>query len=374
LRLVTVVALAVVHGTVGSSFAAPPSSSSPPPQLGLETESARAFVELRLRGNTAYKAGRIEEAIDAWTRAYAIEPSYVVACAAGRVELLTRKNALAGAKWLTRCVNLAPLHDAEQERKAQREEIVLRDLARSRVAAVRVRTEPGATVTVDGSVVGRAPLGDEVFLPPGSHRLVVSLGNRSQSIEVTLAAGESRTVDLLLPPPSSAPPPPSTTPPSPAPSSGPSSSLPLLNASQAIPVGGSSSSAVGNVAKESNTTLLGTGIAVGAVGFALTVGFGAAAFKARGEENEVANVMNERYGYVPCTTPDLPGCPILKYKSDEADTLAAVSLVGLSAAVIGGVMIAYAILEPQRRASEPGVRAAFVGAPGSGGLVLVGQF
>lgn len=147
------------------------------------------------------KAGRIPEAISAWTRAFAVRPEHSVACAIGRAELLGRGDSGEGSLWLTRCMRLAPpqINGDAQELAAQQEELVLRDLARSRVGALRVEADPGAQITVDGRVIGKAPLADEVFVKPGSHRLTVSLGSRTRSVDVAIAGGESRAVDLAFP-------------------------------------------------------------------------------------------------------------------------------------------------------------------------------
>jgi hypothetical protein len=354
----SVAALAVIVGLVRSGFAAPPPSfdaaPSPPGSPGSEPDSVRSFSALRAQGNAAYKAGRVAEAVEAWTLAYAIRPSHAVACAIGRIEFLARGNALEGARWLTRCVNQAPLPDPSQPKEftSQKEELELRDLARARVGAVRVVTDAGAMIEVDGREVGKGPLDDEVFLMPGAHRFRVLLGERSHLIEVTLAAGESRTVDLSLPVVQS----------------------PALSAAPPLPQAIPSSGAQEGSAKASNEALLRAGIAVGAVGLALSVGFGAAALKVRGEAEGAAEAFHNEHGYLPCTVSDHPACAIFRDTSDRADAFTVVSIVGLSAAVVGGVMTAYAIFKPRLGASGPGVQVAFIGAPGGGGLVLTRHF
>jgi len=208
-----VVALAVALGTAGISYASPPplpSETAPPskeapasteaPAPSPEGEAARVHAELRKQGNEAAKAGRIPEAIEAWTQAYEARPVFAVACAIGRAELLGRANPGPAALWLTRCLRLAPVPVKGQAKElaAQQEELVLRDLARSRVGAVRIEAEPGAEISVDGRPVGKAPLADEVFLEPGSHRITASVGSRSRSKDVAVAGGEARAVDLAV--------------------------------------------------------------------------------------------------------------------------------------------------------------------------------
>jgi hypothetical protein len=200
--LLQAAALAAALGTAGLSHASPPLPSAPPsteaPAPQPDDEAARAHAELRKQGNEAAKAGQIPEAIEAWAKAYAVRPVFAVACAIGRAELLGRANPAPAALWLTRCLRLAPVPVKGQAKElaAQQEELVLRDLARSRVGALRIEAEPDAEISVDGRSVGKAPLGDEVFLEPGSHRITVSLGSRSRSKDVVVAGGEARALDL----------------------------------------------------------------------------------------------------------------------------------------------------------------------------------
>jgi hypothetical protein len=385
---------AVILGMAGSGHAAPP-----PSLTGLEGDPDRVYSMLRTRGNEATMAGRPAEAVDWWVKAYAIRPSYSVACAIGRELLVELEDVRGGALWLTRCVRMAPVPPSNRpkERAAQLEELAYRDLALSRVGAVRVVTEPGAKVEVDGREVGKAPLEDEVFVFPGDHRIAVSLGDRSRFIELKLLAGESRELDLSLPPLSSPPqalapqappppvqqaPPPQAPPPrapplqapppqAPPPQAPPLPAPPLQVYSEGRPA---LPSGAQDGATMSNGALLGAGIAVGAVGLVATVGFGAAALYLRGEENGGAYVLNDEQGYLPCTETKLPACDRFRERWDRIDAFTTVSLVGLSAAVAGGVMAGYAILKPHRKVSKPEVKVAFVGAPAGGGLILMGRF
>jgi len=356
-KALSVAALAVILGTAAAGFAAPPpASAGAPPSFppSAEPESVRSWNALRAEGNAAYKAGRVAEAVEAWTRAYAIRRSHVVACAIGRIELLARGDALEGARWLTRCASQAPLPEPNQPKEltSQKEEIELRNLARSRVGAVRVVTDPGAMVEVDGREAGKAPLDEEVFVMPGAHRFAVTLGERSRLVEVTLAAGESRTVELSL---RAAP-------------------LPELSAARPLQQVNSPGGAQDGSLNASNGALLGAGMAVGGAGLAMTIGFGVVAIKVRSDEKEAVDAVKGKPNALACSVLGRPGCADVKGLSDMGDAFTAVSLIGVSAAVAGGLMTAYAIFNPRRKASEPGIQAAFVGTPGGGGFVLRGGF
>ena len=179
---------------------------------------------------------------------------------------------------------------------------------------------------------------------PGAHRVAVSLGKRSRSVDLKVAAGESRAVDLSLPP------------------------LPPLPPVPATP------ERARGAGRASNEALFYTGLGVGAVGLGLAVGFGEVAIRARGEAEHLATSLNERFGYRPCTSTSTPGCAEPGDIADRVDTFTAISLVGLSAVVAGGVMVTYAIVQPHGKASERGVQAAFMGAPGGGGMMFMGRF
>lgn len=345
LKALSAAVLAVICGTAAEGYAAaPPASCEEPMPVKEEPEVHPEHKKLRKRGNQAAREARFGEAIEMWEASYALNPLYEVACAIGRAELLGRANALGAALWLTRCVNLAPIperakKDAAKELTAQQTEIGLRDLARARVGALRIVTDAEATIEVDGKSAGKAPLEDEVFVMPGAHRVVVTLGGRSRSVDLKLAAGEGRTVDLSFP------------------------------AVPAMP------ERVASADKGSNEALFYTGMGVGTVGLGMTLGFGAAAILLRGEEAEAVETLLSNDGYLLCGTwPNKRECRLVKDTSSRADAFAAVSLISLSAAVAGGVMVAYAIFKPHPQLNDPKVQAAFIAAPGGGSLFLTGRF
>jgi hypothetical protein len=238
---------------------------------------------------------------------------------------------------------------AAKELENQQQEILLRDMARARVGALRVLADAGASVEVDGKPVGKVPREDEVFVTPGEHRVTVSLGRRSRSVELKLAAGEARTVDLSLPP----------GPPDPG--------LPERTSG----AGRASTSGAGRGSPEA---LLYAGLGVEAVGLGLTIGFGVAAIQAGSEAKQVRISLHERFGSRPCTAMSTPGCAELDEIANRINTFTAVSLVGLSAAVVGGAMLTYAIVGRRGKTSGQVIQGAFMGAPGGGGVVFMGRY
>lgn len=336
-RLLLAGVVAVILGTgTGMGTGTPALAAADDSSQNAEAERQRRYTELRKRGNKSVKEGRAAEAIEAWLEAYKLNPSHDLACAIGRTELLGRASAVEGARWLTRCASLAPIpdpnaKDAALELAAQQEEIKLRDLARARVSVLRVLTDNGAEVRVDGRPVGKAPLEEEVFVKPGVYWVVVSLGSRSRSVEVRLSPGETRTVDLALPP--------EPRPPAP----------------------------LGRV-------LLISGIGAGAVGLGVGIGFGVAAIHHHGQAKQASDALESEEVVYPCNMQLRSECVALVNESKQANRFTAASVAGLSVAVAGGVMTVLGIRRAKSEASAPTVQGAFVGAPGGGAFVVKGQF
>ena len=85
--------------------------------------------------------------------------------------------------------------DAADEREAQ--EAVTEILVT--VATLRVTAEEGATVLVDGVVVGETPMNEASLLDPGSHRIELRLeGFVNYSEQLEMGPGEERTLDVTL--------------------------------------------------------------------------------------------------------------------------------------------------------------------------------
>lgn len=74
----------------------------------------------------------------------------------------------------------------------------------AKVAQLRILAKDGADVTVDGSVVGRAPLAETWVVEPGSH----TIASYKQEAQINALAGQTRDVDVRPP----APPVPAPTP------------------------------------------------------------------------------------------------------------------------------------------------------------------
>jgi len=128
---------------------------------------------------------------DLWTKNH----TYDVALNLGQVELNLEMYRDA-AEHLSYGLRYLPAKEKpELEGKASRG----LKFARQRVGALQISVETGATVLVDGTEVGTAPLDGDVFVTPGEHFLTARVPNRSPAQEtVTAKAGETLSVALVF--------------------------------------------------------------------------------------------------------------------------------------------------------------------------------
>jgi hypothetical protein len=168
--------------------------------------AAEATPEERAEGlkSQAYEAatsGRNREALNALYGAWALAPSFKIACNIGRIEALLG-GMRAAAEFLTICKELRPRARTLQEQA--RDERAEKALAQAleHVATLQIEVnEPGAEVLVDGKAVGRAPMSRPVFVEPGRRRVTARLaGREAAAVEIDGSAGASIPVRLLVQP------------------------------------------------------------------------------------------------------------------------------------------------------------------------------
>jgi tetratricopeptide (TPR) repeat protein len=176
---------------------APPSTPSPAPAAGEHTAAA-----LLRAGNKAFKEGRFAEAERAYREALAIKPGYDIAGNLGAAELAQGKLREAAAH-LAFTLRLFPITGDPALRDQMQRAL---DQARRGVGAVEVKLDlAGATVRVDGEIVGEAPLLDALYVDPGEHTISASLpGYRGAEQRIRVDGGGAAVVTLALtrlPPP-----------------------------------------------------------------------------------------------------------------------------------------------------------------------------
>lgn len=156
------------------------------------TEEARAHHR---RGIALYDEGDLRLALVELERAYAVGKSYKVLFNIGQVHIQSNNYAKARLA-LERYLLEGGDAIAEQRRKD-----VEADLAalRLRTATLTVRVNvAGADVFVDDAAMGKAPL-DALLVNAGTMKVhVTKLGYTSRTREVSLAGGDTQTLDLTL--------------------------------------------------------------------------------------------------------------------------------------------------------------------------------
>lgn len=165
-----------------------------------QSSAPAAIAEARAhfdRGLTLLNAQNYEGALAEFERSYALNPRpSVLYNIAVTLQALHRYPEAARAleRYLQEATNVQPARRAEIEQ-------VLSQL-RSLIARVNITVDPaGATVRVDGTVVGTAPLARPVEVGPGRHVIeAVVQGRPPVQEEFTIASGEERSIHLRVAP------------------------------------------------------------------------------------------------------------------------------------------------------------------------------
>ena len=145
-----------------------------------------------------HRQGKLKEALDRALDAYRIASTPVTALEAG--QLLVEAGELVEARDIARAVALFPPSPRESEkgRDARQEAATLAGTLDARIPKVAIAGRPaGVEVLLDGKAfAGNDPTAWQ-GLDPGAHAIVVRAGERAcTTINVTLAEGEARTIDL----------------------------------------------------------------------------------------------------------------------------------------------------------------------------------
>jgi tetratricopeptide (TPR) repeat protein len=163
------------------SFALEPAAAEPALPSSSVTDADRAHAAERYReGVEAYRAHRYKDAIDAFAEADKLSPSAALSfnSALAYEQLLDVPNALRMYREYLRRSGTREKADQARQRVQELE----RRLASRGVQQVSIFSEPsGATVSIDGRAMGVTPWTSE--LPPGPHRLVLSMKAHDDVVE-----------------------------------------------------------------------------------------------------------------------------------------------------------------------------------------------
>ena len=155
--------------------------------------------ELFREGNRAFAAGDFRTAYVAYREAWTLRRSFDIACNLGRTEaeLMLSRDA---AEHLDQCLRTFSVSSRSEMKDAYKRFRDLFNTVRARVAALQIEVRPpGTEVTVDGARYGVAPLGRDVFVDPGQHRVVgrfAGFGDAQRIVQVE--AGGTLQVELTL--------------------------------------------------------------------------------------------------------------------------------------------------------------------------------
>ena len=126
-----------------------------------DASTAREAKDFARAGIAHYRAGRLEEARDAFAKAWALKPSSELAASLAEVEMRLDRYADAAEHWTYYIQNLPPDRTEAEYQLAE---------CRKHLGSVRVAVDtPGALVSLDGKVLGPAPLRVDLWVSPGSH-------------------------------------------------------------------------------------------------------------------------------------------------------------------------------------------------------------
>lgn len=154
-------------------------------------------------GIKALKTKRWDKARDEFLLAWQIDKHYRIAANLGLVEIELRQYREA-AEHLQYCL-LSPTDMSDEHREALQE---LFNKARAQIGVIEVRTaETGATILLDGEVIGQAPI-SSIFVEPGRRTFTARMAGKSfEDKPVEIAAGQTLEVLIAEQPPELPPPP-----------------------------------------------------------------------------------------------------------------------------------------------------------------------
>lgn len=308
----------------GSLFFA--GSASAQPKLDPAEQAAQFFD----KGTALYKQSRWAEAEVQFQKAWDLRKSFDVAANLGDCELEIGQNAEA-AEHMQFAVKEFPLtgkpalRERLQQRFAQ---------ARARVGALEVRVSiPGAQVSVDGHVIGLAPLAGEVFVEPGAHVVDAQLGEYEQG-RARVEVGKGATAEVTLA---------------------------LVKKDATAPSGPNKPIVITGGAVTGVLLVTGAVLAVVAHG------------KASDADTKLAT-LGRPGGAAPCAA-HVTTCSAIDSDRAMRDKLANASMgVFIGASAVGLATLGYALFAPRGRPATSGMRVVPLVGAGQGGVALMGAW
>lgn len=337
------------------SAAAPQSAhgqGAPSSAIAPDEDRRRSLYQ---QGKDAIKAQRWVDArtklLDAWT----IRPSYDVALSLSQAEFNLEAFA-ESAQYLAYYFRNVSAKENEKNLANAKQAF---EAAKAKVSSVQLTAPKGADVSIDGKVVGIAPLEDGVFVKPGKRVFEAQQGALKSAVELQALAGKEQFVTLSF---SEATPTAVQDLPVASGLSGPGPTI------EPLPTSRSSARSLVPVVLGAATTLVATGLGVG---FRL----------ASNSSHEELLTLREGNGSNGCTDGTAVGseCVAQQVASDTTDTRRNISTTAFVLAGVAAVGTAVYWFWPRTDTSEPagarqGLRLSGAVEPGGAGVWLSGGF
>jgi hypothetical protein len=184
------IALAIL---LGASSMASPSFAQPAPKSDVQTDRAR---ELHKQADELFSKRQFDKARAAYLAAWALKTHWQIAASLGDTELRLGLHRDA-AEHLTAMIAMYP---PDEDKKTLSDAKAMLEKAKAKIGTVTLASNvEGADVSVNGTVIGKTPLRDPIYLDPGSHNIEVKkVGFVSKSQAVVAAAGKAERLDVQL--------------------------------------------------------------------------------------------------------------------------------------------------------------------------------
>ena len=182
---------------LATAAAGPSANAQPPPTAGARNpDDVKRAREAFLRGDRFYADQKWSDAEAAFLSAWSQNPTFDVASNLGLTQFKLGKFRDA-AEHLAFALRHWPLIGPVARRQNAQEKL---RAAKTHVATITVKVNvEHATVSVDGTTIGKAPLDLEIFVEPGRHTVEAKLDEHDAASQVVeLAAGASSNVSLTL--------------------------------------------------------------------------------------------------------------------------------------------------------------------------------
>jgi hypothetical protein len=319
-------------------------------------EGADRADELFREGNQAFAAGDARTANEAYRGAWSLRKSFDIACNLGRTEAELQLSRDA-AEHLDYCLKTYPASSRDDLREANKRFRELFAEVRARVAAIRIETRPpGAEIAVDGASYGTTPLGRDVFVDPGQHRVRAELqGFDGDERTIEVAAGASLTVSFLL-----------------GRSEAASASAPAPAAASVAPQPSSAERRTADL----RTTVVISGAALSLIGLGVGTGFH---LDARGTSDRIGRIgraLSLGPGRAACSeSAPPPDCQNLRDEVEhEKGARRGAELAFTASALVGLATVAAWLVIPDERGEGASARVLPVTTPSFAGLAVTGRY